>query len=232
MLGSMTELTRRGDVFVLDIGDPALPDDDHRFTYERIAAIDAALTEVEASEGPAALVVTARGKFFSNGLVPELFVEPEYTPAYQRLVARVLVSDVPTVGALNGHCYAGALLFALAFDERYARTERGFHCLPEAAIKVPFTAGLAAIVMARLAPQVAHRAMVLATRFDAESALAAGILDAIVPVEELLDAAVARAAELAPLRGPVLRSIKVARYAGVVDALHRTENLAIEGATA
>lgn len=230
MLASMTELTRRGDVFVLDISDT--PDDDHRFSYERIAAIDAALTEVEASDGPAALVVTAQGKFFSNGLIPELFVEPEYTPAYQRLVARFLVSEVPTVGAFNGHCYAGALLFALAFDERIARTERGFLCLPEAAIKVPFTAGLAAIVMARLAPQVAHRAMVLAQRFDAESALEAGIVDAIAPVEELLDTAVARAAELAPLRGPVLKSIKNARYAGVVDALHRTDHLAITEATA
>ncbi|GHE75739.1 enoyl-CoA hydratase [Amycolatopsis deserti] len=230
MLGGVTELTRRGDVFVLDISDT--PDDDHRFTFERIAALDAALTEVESSDGAAALVITAQGKFFSNGLVPELFGEAEYTPAYQRLVARFLVSEVPTVGALNGHCYAGALLFALAFDERIARTERGFLCLPEAAIKVPFTPGLAALAMARLAPQVAHRAMILAHRFDAESALEAGLVDAIVPVEELLDTAVARAAELAPLRGPVLGAIKNTRYAGVVEALHRSDKLTTMEATA
>jgi len=221
----MPELTRHGDVFVLDISNT--PDGDHRFTYDRIAALDAALTEVEASTGPAALVITAQGKFFSNGLVPELFVEPDYTASYQRLLARFLVTEVPTVGALNGHTYAGALLFALAFDERYARTERGFLCLPEAQIKVPFTTGLAALVMARLSPQVAHRAMVLSHRFDAVSALEAGVIDGSAPVEELLATAVARAAELAPLRGPVLASIKTARYAGVVDALHRTEQLAI-----
>jgi enoyl-CoA hydratase/carnithine racemase len=229
----MPELTRRGDVFVLDISNT--PDGDHRFTYDRIAALDAALTEVEASTGPAALVITAQGKFFSNGLVPELFVEPDYTPSYQRLLARLLVTEVPTVGALNGHTYAGALLFALTFDERYARTERGFLCLPEAQIKVPFTAGLAALVMARLAPQVAHRAMVLSHRFDADSAVEAGLIDGSAPVEDLLDIAVARAAELAALRGPVLASIKTARYGGVVDALHRTEQLAIatdpQGAT-
>jgi enoyl-CoA hydratase/carnithine racemase len=221
----MPELTRRGDVFVLDISNT--PDGDHRFTYDRIAALDAALTEVEASTGPAALVITAQGKFFSNGLVPELFVEPEYTASFQRLLARFLVTGVPTVGALNGHTYAGGLLFALAFDERYARTERGFLCLPEVQIKVPFTAGLAAVVMARLAPQVAHRAMALSHRFDADTALEAGVIDGSAPVEELLDTAVARAAELAPLRGPVLASVKTARYAGVVEALHRTEQLAI-----
>jgi enoyl-CoA hydratase/carnithine racemase len=222
----MTSLTREGDVFVLDISDT--PDDDHRFTFERIAALDAALTEVEATDGPVALVITAQGKFFSNGLVPELFVDPEYTAAYQRMVARYLVSEVPTVGALNGHCYAGALLFALAFDERIARTERGFLCLPEAAIKVPFTTGLAALTMARLTPQVAHRAMVLAHRFDADAALAAGLVDAVAPVEDLLGTAVARAAELAPLRGPVLGTIKQTRYAGVVEALHLREKLNIE----
>lgn len=227
----MTTLTREGDVFVLDISDT--PDGDHRFTYERIAALDAALTEVEASSGPAALVVTAQGKFFSNGLVPELFVDEEYTPAYQRMLARFLTTEVPTVGALNGHCYAGALLFALTLDERVARTERGFHCLPEAAIKVPFTSGLAALVMARLAPQAAHRAMVLATRFDADAALAAGIVDAVAPVEELLATAVARAAELAALRGPVLGTIKTTRYADVVEKLHRVEKLSLaEGAGA
>lgn len=223
---AVTSLTREGDVFVLDIGDA--PDDDHRFTFERIAALDAALTEVEATGGPAALVVTAQGKFFSNGLVPELFVEPEYTAAYQRMVARFLVSEVPTVGALNGHCYAGALLFALALDERIARTERGFHCLPEAAIKVPFTPGLAALVKARLAPHVAHRAMVLAHRFDADSALAAGLVDATASAEDLLSTAVARAAELAPLRGPIIGTIKQTRYADVVEALHRGERLSAE----
>ncbi|WHF21168.1 hypothetical protein QJS66_12975 [Kocuria rhizophila] len=31
-----------------------------------------------------------------NGLVPELFVEPEYSAAFQSLVARLLVSEVPT----------------------------------------------------------------------------------------------------------------------------------------
>lgn len=230
----MPTLTRRDDVFVLDIGDT--PDDDNRFTYERIAALDEALTEVEASSGPAGLVVTARGKFFSNGLIPELFAEPEYTPSYQRMLARYLVTEVPVVGALNGHTYAGGLLFALAFDERYARADRGFLCLPEVQINVPFTSGLAALVMARLAPQVAHRAMALAHRFDAASALAAGVIDGSAPLEELLDTAVARAAELAPLRGPVLGSIKTVRYASVVEALHRTDMLTIatdsQGATA
>ena len=221
----MTTLSRAGDVFVLDISD--LPDDDHRFTFERMVAIDAALTEAEASSGPAALVVTARGKFFSNGLVPALFEQPEYSEAYQRLVARFLVSEIPTVCAINGHCYAGALLLALACDERYARLERGFLCLPETSIKVPFTSGLAALAMARLSPHVAHRAMVLSQRYDAPDAVGAGIIDAAIPEKELLPTAIGRAAELASLRGAVLAANKSKRYADVVEALLRPEHLSV-----
>ena len=221
----MTTLTRDGNVFVLDISDR--PDDDHRFTYDRMAAIDDALTEVEASAGPAAVVVTAQGKFFSNGLLPELFVEDRYSEIYQRLVARFLVSEVPSVCAINGHCYAGGLLLALACDERYARADRGFLCLPETTIKVAFTSGLADLAMARLSPHVAHRAMVLSQRYDAVAAADAGIVDGAVPESELLPVALARAAELAPMRGPVLAANKSRRYAGVVEALHRDEALRV-----
>ena len=89
----MTQLNRQENVFVLDISDS--PEGDHRFTYERMQTIDAALTRVESTPGDLALVITAQGKFFSNGLVPELFVEPEYSAAFQSLVARLLVSEVP-----------------------------------------------------------------------------------------------------------------------------------------
>lgn len=222
----MPTLTREGDVFILDISDQS--DDEHRFTYDRMAALDDALTEVEAGTGPAALVLTAQGKFFSNGLVPELFVEPEYTETYQRLVSRFLVSQVPSVCAINGHCYAGGLLLALACDARYARAERGFLCLPETLIKVPFTSGLAALAMARLAPHVAHRAMVLSHRYDAAEAAAAGIVDSAVSQADLLRVAIARATELAPLRGTVLEANKLRRYAHVVAALHRPEKLTME----
>jgi enoyl-CoA hydratase/carnithine racemase len=228
----MTELTRRGDVFVLDLSDPDLPDDDHRFSFERMAAINAALDEAEATEGPAALVITAQGKFFSNGLLPELFGDPEYLPTVQRLLARFLLTEVPTVAAINGHCYGGGLLLSLTLDERFARSDRGFLCLPEAALTIGFTEGLAALVMARLEPQVAHRAMVLSQRYGGDEAAAAGLVDAAVTAEELLPAAVARAAELAPLRHPVLATIKTQRYAGAVDALHRIGSLSVEGATA
>ncbi|MER7912758.1 hypothetical protein, partial [Streptomyces sp. NPDC096068] len=59
----------------------------------------------------------------------------------------------------------------------------------------------------------------------AAAAAEAGIVDGAVPGAELLPVAVARAAELASLRGPVLAANKSRRYADVVEALHRPESL-------
>lgn len=59
----MVELVQQDTVFVLDLGD-----DENRFHPELLAAVDAALDVVERAASPKALVTTATGRFFSNGL--------------------------------------------------------------------------------------------------------------------------------------------------------------------
>ena len=59
----MPTLDRDGDVFVLNLGDT-----ENRFHPDWLTEMRAHLSAVEAAEGPRALVTTATGKFFSNGL--------------------------------------------------------------------------------------------------------------------------------------------------------------------
>jgi len=59
----MPQLTREGVVFVL-----RWDDGENRFRDDSIRAWSTALDEVEAAEGPKALVTTGAGKFYSNGL--------------------------------------------------------------------------------------------------------------------------------------------------------------------
>jgi enoyl-CoA hydratase/carnithine racemase len=217
----MVNLTREGDVLLLDLGHDR-EDDDHRFTPERIAALEAAIDEAEASTGPAAIVTTAAGKFYSNGLEPERFTAPgveEYLGAYHRLLARLLASPLPSVAALQGHCFAGGLFWALAHDQRVMRADRGFVCLPEVHLGLGFTDGMGSIVMARLTPATAHEAMTTGRRYGGEEALAAGIVDAAVGADAVLGTALERATALAPLRGDAYASIKRQMYAGTLKAL-------------
>ncbi|GAB4008720.1 enoyl-CoA hydratase-related protein [Nocardioides ultimimeridianus] len=217
----MVNLTREGDVLLLDLGHVG-DDDDHRFSPEQIDALTAAIDEAEATTGPAAIVTTAVGKFYSNGLQPERFKAPghaEYIGAYQRLVGRLLASPLPSVAALQGHCFAGGVFWALAHDQRVMRADRGFVCLPEVQLGMTFADGMNSIVMARLSAAVAHEAMTTGRRYGGAEAVAAGIVDVAVGADDVLPTAIERAAALAPLRGDAYAGIKSKMYAGTLQAL-------------
>ena len=57
----MPDLTRDGEVFVFDLGA-----DENRFSPGWVARMDDLLDEVEAADGPRALVTTASGKQYSS----------------------------------------------------------------------------------------------------------------------------------------------------------------------
>ena len=124
----------------------------------------------------------ATGKFFSNGLdLDWLSAHPgdggQHLTAVHELLARVLALPVITVAALQGHTFAAGAMFSLAHDFRVMRADRGYWCLPEADINLPFTVGMSALIQARLTPQTAHQAMTTGRRYGGHDALAAAIVD-------------------------------------------------------
>lgn len=193
----MPTLDRHENVFVLDLGDG-----ENRFHPDWIAAVGAALDEVEKAEGPRALVTAATGKFWSNGLDLEwLFANADhyhdYVVSVHQLFARMLSLPVITVAALQGHTFAAGAMLSLAHDFRVMRADRGYWCLPEADIDIPFTPGMSGLIRARLTPQTAHEAMTTARRYGGEDAARASIVDRAVPEAEVRPTAVALAESLA-----------------------------------
>lgn len=217
----MPNLTRTGDVFVLDLGDT-----ENRFHPDWLVQVTAALDEVVAAEGPRALVTAATGKFWSNGLDLDWLSKngdkfPEYAAAVHELLARMVELPVPTVAALQGHTFAAGAMLALAHDFRVMRADRGFFCLPEVDINIPFSAGMAALIQSRLQPQVAHEAMTTGRRYGGSEAIASALVDATAADGEVLKVAVERAAALAAKAAPVLGAIKTEMYGPVLAALRK-----------
>lgn len=215
----MPTLSRHDDVFVLDLGDT-----ENRFHPDWVAAVDAALDEVEAAPGPRALVTTATGKFFSNGLdLDWLGAHPDeyegYLGTVEQLLARVLTLPVVAVAALQGHTFAAGAMLSLGHDLRVMRADRGFWCLPEADIGLPFSAGMSALIQGRLTPQTAHEAMVTARRYGGTDACAAGIVDRAVEEAAVLPDAVALAGALTGKAGATLGTIKSRMYERAVHLL-------------
>ena len=215
----MTGLDRNGAVFVLTLGD-----DENRFHPDRLTAINAALDEIEAAEGAKAVVTTGAGKFYSNGLdLDFMAANPDASEAnlvdVHALFARVLAFPAPIVAAVQGHAFAAGAMLALAHDQIVMRSDRGFFCLPEVDLGIPFTPGMNALIRARLPIATAHEAMTTARRYGGEDARSAGIVAATAGEGEVLDAAVALAEALAPKAGEVFGAIKARLYAEVVAEL-------------
>lgn len=220
----MPSLDRQDDVFVLDLGDG-----ENRFHPDWISAVDAALDEVEKADGPRALVTAATGKFWSNGLdLDWLFAHADqhrdYVVSVHELFARSLSLPVVTVAALQGHTFAAGAMFSLAHDFRVMRADRGFWCLPEADINIPFTPGMSALIQARLTPRAAHEAMVTARRYGGVDAAAVGIVDRAVAEEAVRSAAIEIARAQAGKAGDTLGTIKARMYAPALATLRDTTN--------
>ena len=221
----MPDLDRIDDVFVLDLGET-----ENRFHPDWLASVEDHLSVVEQAEGPRALVTTATGRFFSNGLdLDWLGGHGDQMAAYiarvQQLFARVLALPVVTVAALQGHTFAAGAMLALAHDHRVMRADRGFWCLPEVDLGMPFAAGMAALIRARLTPQAAHEAMVTGRRYGGGDALAAGIVDRVADEDRVRETALELAQPHVAKAGPNLAAIKTGMYGPVLDALRSPDPL-------
>ena len=101
----MIELDRQGTVFVLHARDG-----ENRFTPAFLDGFEAALEQIEKTPGPAALVTTGEGKFFSNGLDMATLATAgaagreglaAYLGRVHQLFGRVLAFPRITVAAIN-----------------------------------------------------------------------------------------------------------------------------------
>ena len=218
----MADLQRRGAVFVLTLGD-----DENRFHPDRLTAINAALDEVDAAQGPKAVVTTGEGKFYSNGLdLDFMAANPDASErnlaAVHALFARVLAFPAPIIAAVQGHAFAAGAMLALAHDLTVMRGDRGYFCLPEVDLGIPFTAGMNALIRGRLPIAIAHDAMTTGRRYGGEDAREAGIVAATAGEGEVLEVALARAEERAAKAGAVFGAIKARLYAEIIAELTAT----------
>ncbi len=211
--------SRDGELLVLDLGDG-----ENRLNALWVEAVEAALREAEEAEAPRALVTVASGKFWSNGLDLEWMAAngervEEFIGRLHALFAAFLGGGVPTVAAIQGHAFAAGAMFALAHDQIVMREDRGFFCLPEIDIRLPFTPGMTALLKARLTSPVAHEAMTTGRRYGGVEAAAAGIAAEAVPEQRVREAAFERARARAGSDPGTLAAIKQRLYSEALATL-------------
>lgn len=146
------------------------------------------------------LVTTGNAHHYSSGLDFSLLMSGNLNTTdffenfYHKLCLRILNMPFPTVAAINGHAFAGGLMFALCHDYKLMREDRGFLCMPEVDLPGALSPGMMSIVKFGIPNLKYAQDMILqGMRIDAKTALEKGIIDEIGSSENLLQKAKALA---------------------------------------
>lgn len=162
-----------------------------------LADIDAALDRAEADG--AVVVLTGRAGVFTAGFdLPVLRCGGSAAVAMLRggfdLAQRVLSFPQPVVAACSGHAVAMGVFLLLSADYRIGVTGSSHKITAnEVAIGLTLPRAAVEICRQRLAPAHFQRALTLAEPYTPDTAIDAGFLDAVVPEDQLLDAAMGTA---------------------------------------
>lgn len=200
----MISLDRKGDVFIL-----TMDEGENRWTTNFVRAIAEKLDDIEATNGPAALVTTsANEKFFSNGLDLD-WRRGEgdgaggdrgvFAQEFMGLMARMITFSVPTIAAINGHGFGAGFMFALCHDVRVMRADRGFLCANEIQLGMEIPDAELALFRHKLSGSAFFETVQLARRWTGPDAQTAGFVAATAAQEDLIELAITQAAKLAPL---------------------------------
>ncbi len=199
-------MQRDGDVFILTMNHG-----ENRWTTNFTRAMAEAIDDVEASDGPAALVTcSADPKFFSNGLDVEWVTgaaaddhpggdRAVFGQEFMAVMGRLITLPVPTVAAVGGHAFGAGFMLALTHDVRIARSDRGFLCANELQIGLTVPRPEVALFRHKLSAPAFHETVILAKRWTGPAAVASGFVEAAVPFDDVIPTAIERARQLAPL---------------------------------
>jgi enoyl-CoA hydratase/carnithine racemase len=194
-----------------------------------LEALSNVLDEIEHQTETATLVVTsAHEKIFCNGidlawLGPVLINKDMGTAKkffYQlnRVFKRLINYPLMTIAAINGHAFAGGAILCCAFDFRFMRTDRGYFCLPEVDLGMPFPPGMNALLAKAIPRQLLYKMALTGARLTAEACVAGEIVYQACHVDELMNAVMAFAKTMKKDR-QVVAEMKKRLNHGITQAL-------------
>ncbi len=193
MSDRVLQVERRRGVATLTLDSPA-----NRNALSRAmrAHLRSALTGAIADDSVRVVVLDHTGRVFCSGMdLSEAAggaAEDQGVHEFPALLELVWNSPKPVVAAVRGPARAGGVGLLAACDVVVA-AEAATFAFTEVRIGIA-PAVISAVVLPRMVPNVAHRLMLTGEVFEAPQALAGGLVDLVVPAEDV-DACVAAQVE-------------------------------------
>jgi 2-(1,2-epoxy-1,2-dihydrophenyl)acetyl-CoA isomerase len=231
---------RRGAIFEIRLNRPDLLNAVDR---ETIAALAAAAAEAAEDRGARVVLLRGEGSHFCAGGDITMFGELVRLPPKERrrelyqtvdmlhpLLVRLRHMPKPVLAAVQGAAAGFGLSLVLAADLALAAADAVFTC-GYIHLGTSPDGGMTALLPAIVGLKRAAELMLLGERFDAERALALGIINRIVPPDALIAETLALAERLAAGPGEAYARTKALLQASLGDAFdaqlrRETENFA------
>ncbi|MCP4747167.1 MAG: enoyl-CoA hydratase/isomerase family protein [Desulfobacteraceae bacterium] len=187
------------------------------------------LDEIENQTSATVLVVnSSHEKIWSNGIDLEwlwpIIQEKDTATAkrffYQlnRVFKQLVTLPLVTVAAITGHAFAGGAIISCAFDFRFMRSDRGYLCLPEVDLGIPFLPGMNALLGSAIPEQVLRNMQLTGVRLTAQECQQNNIVLKACHHDELMDAVMDFAKQINKRR-PVIAELKARLNSKIVHAL-------------
>ena len=201
---------------------------ENRFNPDFLHELNDVLDIIETEDARVMVVTSAHPHIFSNGIdldwvLPVLSARDtlsfySYLSNMNALMKRLTLFPVPTIAAINGHAFAGGAVLCCCFDFRFMRSDRGYFCLPEVDLGVPFLPGMIAVLKKAMPTSALEELQYTGKRFTAEECLARGIVRTVCPKETLMDETMAFAGALKK-RPEVIAEMKLVMHQDVIHAI-------------
>ena len=209
---------RRNGVMIVHLDDAKA----NALSFDVIAALRSAIDDAEADESVGALVVHGRPGRFSGGFDLGVMFGDDMSAIIGlvadggALVHRLYGSSIPVVAACTGHALAAGALVLLGCDVRVGADVDAKVGLNEVAIKMVLPDWAFTIAEDRLSKRHVQRALATARITTPRDAIDVGYIDEVVPADDVLERAVAVAAELASTLDPSAYQRTIRKMRGLV----------------
>ncbi len=211
---------------------------ENRFNPSFLEVFLGVLDEIETDTAATTMVVcSTHEKIFSNGIDLEwlapVIQQKDFAASksffYQlnRVFKRLVTYPLVTIAAITGHAFAGGAIFSCAFDFRFMRSDRGFFCLPEVDLGIPFLPGMNAILGSAIPRHALQEMQLTGARFTAEMCLADHIVKGAFHRDQLMDETMNFARQVNKKRS-VVAELKARLNHPIVEAIDVADVAVIE----
>ncbi len=188
--------------------------DENRFNPGFLDEFSTILDTVEKDTDANTIIVTSsHEKIFSNGLDLEWLItllenqDVETAKSFflnlMNMFKRIATYPLLSIAAISGHAFAAGAIFSSAFDFRFMRSDRGYFCLPEVDLGIPFLPGMLALLKKAIPEYKLNEMQYTGMRLTAEECEAHHIITKACHQKDLMNETLAFAKSLNKKRATV-----------------------------